>query len=216
MLRIPLDNPEAVVIKKYIEGSCGSVGDDFIQNIFALERKGEAERISQWKHLKNKTLLWHGSKLANFMGIFAQGLRIAPSEAGSSGERGVFFADMFTVSSGYCDHAAGYQMLLLCEVALGDIFETKQTEGDVGELQAPFKSVKALGRRGPRKDKRIVMPNGCTVPVGKVVDYYTDRKADDQLPVLGESEYIVYDLSQVRIRYLVQVKISSCNSFNMM
>ena len=204
MVGLGPDSPEAVVIKKYIEGSQGPVDDEYILNVFALERKGEAERISQWKHLKNKTLLWHGSKIANFMGIFAQGLRIAPSEAGSSGERGVFFADMFTVSSGYCDYGNGYKMLLLCEVALGDIFETKETEAHVGELQPPYKSVKALGQRGPRKDKKIVMPNGCIVPVGKVVDYY-QGKQEERRPMLGESEYIVYDLSQVRIRYLVQV-----------
>jgi len=50
-------------------------------NIFAIERKGEAERISKWKTVKNKMLLWHGSKLTNFMGLLSKGLKIAPIEA---------------------------------------------------------------------------------------------------------------------------------------
>lgn len=52
------------------------VHDDlFIHNIFALERKGEAERFDAWKKIGNRTLLWHGSKVSNFMGILAQGLK---------------------------------------------------------------------------------------------------------------------------------------------
>jgi len=122
-----------------------------------VERKGEAERISQWRHLKNKRLLWHGSKLHNFVGLLAQGLRIAPSESGGSVERGVFFADMFTVSHGYCGGSHGYNLLLLCEVALGEIYVTKKTECDVERIQDPYKSVKALGQEGPKLDKKIVL-----------------------------------------------------------
>lgn len=59
------------MIKQYINASAENKDEDFIKNIYALERKGEAERISQFKHLKNKMLLWHGSRIVNFMGIFA-------------------------------------------------------------------------------------------------------------------------------------------------
>ena len=51
-----------------------------IANIFAIERKGEAARISEWNNLQNRMLLFHGSKTSNFLGILSQGLRIAPSE----------------------------------------------------------------------------------------------------------------------------------------
>jgi poly [ADP-ribose] polymerase len=43
-------------------------------------------------------LLWHGSKLTNFMGILAGGLKIAPPEAPTTGYmfgKGIYFADMF-------------------------------------------------------------------------------------------------------------------------
>jgi len=203
MMRLPDDHGEYQLIKKYIAASKGHLSDDFIQNIYALERRGEAERISKWKHLKNRTLLWHGSSVHNFMGILSQGLRIAPKESGGSVERGVFFADMFSVSEGYCQDGHGYKLLLLCEVALGEIYETKKTEWDVEEISDPYKSVKALGQKGPKLSKKIVLPNGCTVPIGPVINYY--EGTNEEQPVLHNSEYIVYDVSQIRIRYLVQV-----------
>lgn len=205
MMRLPDDHGEYQLIKKYITASRGNISDDFIQNIFAIERRGEAERISKWKHLKNKTLLWHGSSVHNFMGILSQGLRIAPKASGGSVERGVFFADMFSVSYEYCSDGHHYKLLLLCEVALGDIYETKQTEWDVEEISDPYKSVKALGKEGPKLTKKVVLPNGCTVPIGPIVNYYKGI-SDDQHPDLHNSEYIVYDVSQIRIRYLVQTK----------
>jgi len=76
-----------------------------IKNIYRLQRKGEAERIQQWKDLDNHFLLWHGSRTSNFIGILSEGLRIAPPSAPVSGYafgKGVYFADMFSKSYGYC------------------------------------------------------------------------------------------------------------------
>jgi len=69
-------------------------------------------------------LLWHGSRLTNFVGILSQGLRIAPPEAPVSGYmfgKGVYFADMASKSANYCftNHQNNTGILLLCEVALG-------------------------------------------------------------------------------------------------
>lgn len=50
-------------------------------------------------------LLWHGSRIANFVGILSQGLRIAPPEAPVSGYlfgKGIYLADMIDKSAGYC------------------------------------------------------------------------------------------------------------------
>jgi poly [ADP-ribose] polymerase len=73
-------------------------------------------------------LLWHGSRLTNFVGILSQGLRIAPPEAPVTGYmfgKGVYFADMSSKSANYCftskENNTG--ILLLCEVALGDMSE---------------------------------------------------------------------------------------------
>ena len=52
-----------------------------LQDIFRVERYGEAERYEKAiKKLKdrNSFLLWHGSRTTNYGGILSQGLRIAP------------------------------------------------------------------------------------------------------------------------------------------
>ena len=60
-----------------------------LEDIFRIERAGEADRFSQSKfaklHKSDKRLLWHGSRTTNFGGILSQGLRIAPPEAPVSG-----------------------------------------------------------------------------------------------------------------------------------
>lgn len=50
-------------------------------------------------------LLWHGSRVSNFVGILSQGLRIAPPEAPVSGYlfgKGIYLADMAEKSINYC------------------------------------------------------------------------------------------------------------------
>lgn len=212
MLPLQEEHPEYLMIKQYINASSQNKDKDFIKGIYALERKGEAERINQFKHLKNKMLLWHGSRIVNYMGIFAQGLRIAPPEAFSTGEmfgKGVYFADMFSKSFGYTHNIdsysrKGYRLLLLCEVALGEMLELREPQ-NITELKAPYKSVKGIGRHGPRMDHKITMPNGCVAPIGESIDHYEGETDWNKIPRLQNNEYIVYDVSQVRFRYLVQV-----------
>ena len=217
MIGLQEENPEYTLVKKYIEASHQSETEGFIKNIFALERRGEAERISHHKNLK-KMLLWHGSKISNFMGILAQGLRIAPPEAHSTGEmfgKGVYFSDMFEKSYGYTEdwgsqaEDKGYRLLLLCEVAVGESKELLRAE-NITQLDPPYKSVKGVGLRGPKPDYKIVMPNGCIAPVGEVVDFYENERDYNKRPHLQHNEYIVYDVSQVRVRYLVQVILFGC------
>lgn len=136
MMPLTKDSPEFKIIRQYVQSGRANFTDDFIINIFALERKGETERIAAWKGLKNHMLLWHGSKLSNFMGILGQGLRIAPPEAPSTGYmfgKGVYFADVFDKSYGYThdytvEEDKNYALMLLCEVALGDMLELRQAE----------------------------------------------------------------------------------------
>ena len=74
--------------------------------IFKMERKGEAEAFESVKHIGNRKLLFHGSGMGNYLGIFAQGLRIAPPEAPPTGYmfgKGVYFADTFDKSRNYAN-----------------------------------------------------------------------------------------------------------------
>ena len=47
--------------------------------------QGEEERSAKFKAVKPRMLLWHGSRLTNFMGILSQGLRCAGEGAAAGG-----------------------------------------------------------------------------------------------------------------------------------
>lgn len=52
-----------------------------VLDVFRINREGEEGRFEPWKQFENRQLLWHGSRLTNYVGILSQGLRIAPPEA---------------------------------------------------------------------------------------------------------------------------------------
>ncbi|CAI9290520.1 unnamed protein product [Lactuca saligna] len=57
-----------------------------LEEVFTVERQGEFDKFVPYKNkLKNKMLLWHGSRLTNYVGILSQGLRIALPEAPATG-----------------------------------------------------------------------------------------------------------------------------------
>lgn len=56
-----------------------------IEDIFKINRHNEDKRYKPFKKMHNRKLLWHGSRLTNFVGILSHGLKIAPPEAPSTG-----------------------------------------------------------------------------------------------------------------------------------
>jgi poly [ADP-ribose] polymerase 2/3/4 len=110
-------------LEKYIQNT--REGYTFnIKDIYELEREGEKENYNPMK-LKNKKLLFHGSRFTNFTGILGNGLRIAPPEAPSHGYnfgKGVYLADMSSKSVPYCaPYLSNNEVLLIiCEAALGN------------------------------------------------------------------------------------------------
>eukprot|EP01112_Ceratiomyxa_fruticulosa_P004485 TRINITY_DN15024_c0_g1_i1.p1 TRINITY_DN15024_c0_g1~~TRINITY_DN15024_c0_g1_i1.p1 ORF type:complete len:453 (-),score=101.32 TRINITY_DN15024_c0_g1_i1:58-1359(-) len=260
-------------------------------SIHRVERYAERERFQKWSVLSNRLLLWHGSRVSNFLGILSLGLRIAPPEAPKTGwnfGKGIYFSDHMSKSVGYCDSTKvenedlvfapkdatedekkkytniNTSFLILCEVALGNMFERINPYYMEGAKEG-FQSTKALGRHGPNPEENVVLNDGVQVPVGKAIEYpkrvmkvenakYED--SDDEMSeeeddgdsyghshhrygrghvgnawhsrktaktkaqpapsteppkmeevdyVFPNNEYIVYDESQVRIRYIVQI-----------
>lgn len=111
------------------------------------------------------------------MGILGQGLRIAPPEAPTTGYmfgKGVYFADMFEKSLGYCyDYWTGgnqNQVMLMCEVACGKMYECIQSEY-IEKLKPGFQSTKGVGINQPDYSKQITMPNGVELPLGQIEQY---------------------------------------------
>ncbi|PWY84776.1 poly polymerase [Aspergillus heteromorphus CBS 117.55] len=184
-------------------------------NIFRIERQGENDRFQSSKFAKMKKssrrLLWHGSRSTNFGGILSQGLRIAPPEAPVSGYmfgKGVYFADMSTKSANYCcSWGSGNQgLLLLCDVEVGNpMLELDGGNFNAGEDAVREGKVATLGRGSSIpsawKDASCVHPSlkGVTMPD------VSSPAANAQSRGLLYNEYIVYDVAQIRQKYLFQV-----------
>ena len=76
------------IIEKYVKNTHGPTHDQYsleVCNVFSVKRAGEEEHFKSWRNDKNRRLLWHGSRLSNWVGILSQGLRIAPPEAPVTG-----------------------------------------------------------------------------------------------------------------------------------
>lgn len=177
-----------------------------LEEIFELDRHGERERYEPYSELHNRKLLWHGSRLTNFVGILSHGLKIAPPEAPVSGYmfgKGVYFADMSSKSANYCfpsmNNKVGF--LMLCEVALGDSLELQKAEM-ITKLPKGFHSVKGCGKTYPNPEASVVLDGGVEIPLGMPI---CDLSIDSSLLY---NEYIVYDVSQIRAKYLLKVKFN--------
>uniref|UniRef100_UPI00398EF7A6 poly [ADP-ribose] polymerase 1 n=1 Tax=Pristiophorus japonicus TaxID=55135 RepID=UPI00398EF7A6 len=199
---------EAKIITDYVKNTHAATHNQYdleVMEIFKINREGEDQRFEPFSELHNRQLLWHGSRSTNFAGILSQGLRIAPPEAPVTGYmfgKGVYFADMVSKSANYChtSQADPVGLILLAEVALGNMYELKRAS-HITKLPKGKHSVKGVGKTAPDPTATIKM-DGAEVPLGRGV----------QTPAAGSSllynEYIVYDVAQVNMKYLLKLNFN--------
>ncbi|KAK2151061.1 hypothetical protein LSH36_377g03033 [Paralvinella palmiformis] len=156
-----------------------------IHNIFKVCRFTEEK---QFQDLGNKQLLFHGSKIQNYVGLLSRGLLLPQtivedygverSDVGNLGF-GVYFSDSAQASLKYTTRSniKGSTFLLVSEVALGDVHHTKTRMLDLKAPPGGFNSVHGVKSSATEK---------------------TDFKDD---------EYAVYDIHQQRIRYLIELSL---------
>ncbi|KAI7982615.1 Poly [ADP-ribose] polymerase 2 [Camellia lanceoleosa] len=207
LMPLEVDSDEFSMIARYMKNTHAKTHLNYavdIVQIFRVSREGETERFRKFSNTKNRMLLWHGSRLTNWTGILSQGLRIAPPEAPATGYmfgKGVYFADMFSKSANYCysSHAATTGVLLLCEVALGDMAELLKANYNADKLPEGKLSTKGVGATAPDFSEAQMLEDGVAVPLGKPKEQLSSKGA------LLYNEYIVYNVDQIRMRYVVQV-----------
>ncbi|PGH29060.1 poly [ADP-ribose] polymerase [[Emmonsia] crescens] len=191
-----------------------------LKHIFRVERLGEKERFeaSPFANLpnSNRRLLWHGSRSTNYGGILSQGLRIAPPEAPVTGYmfgKGVYFADISSKSANYCcSYTSGnIGVLMLCDVELGNpMLELVDSDYNAGENAKKKGCLSTLGKGQtvPQgwKDASCVNEDlkGALIPDVSA----PPTKQDDTDAWLQYNEYIVYDVAQIRVKYLLYVHMS--------
>lgn len=197
------------VIKQYVKNTHAATHNSYeleIDQVFTIKRQGEEQRFKPFKKLPNRKLLWHGSRTTNYAGILSQGLRIAPPEAPVTGYmfgKGIYFADMVSKSANYCC-TNSYQptgLLLLCDVALGDMYERKRADY-IEKLPKGKYSTKGCGTTQPDPNKVYKMKDGVEVPYGPGVPVKFDDGGSSSLLY---NEYIVYDVAQVKAKYLIKM-----------
>ncbi|WKY09054.1 hypothetical protein Q1695_001866 [Nippostrongylus brasiliensis] len=198
-------------IDLYMKNTHGETHTTFqleIVDILRISRQGEEDKFKA--DIGNRRLLWHGSGTANYVGILSQGLRIAPPEAPVSGYmfgKGVYFADMASKSANYCrvysDNTDG--LLLLCDVALGKVKQEVQAKDHTLKSIKGYNSVQGVGQMEPNPKKTIECEDGYSICLDKPVK---SKKSNLQLLY---NEYIVYDVDQIRMRYLIRTRFKMPN-----
>lgn len=207
----PLDpaSEEFERLKTYTKNTHASTHNMYdleVLDVMKIVREGEKQTFRPFKDLKNRMLLWHGSRTTNFAGILSQGLRIAPPEAPVTGYmfgKGVYFADMVSKSANYCrtSKTDNIALMLLCEVALGNMYELKHSLY-VNPLPKGKHSTKGLGRTCPDPSASFTTPEGVVIPMGKGIDSGVNGSS------LLYNEFIVYDTAQINMKYLLKMRFN--------
>ncbi|CAH8561738.1 unnamed protein product [Schistosoma turkestanicum] len=178
-----------------------------ILDVFECRKSAEQENF---KDYGNRMLLWHGSRLTNWVGILGRGLQIAPPEAPCNGYmfgKGVYFADCSTKSANYVypTQANNVGLMIVCEVSLGKQRELYQSCSNAHENLTDYHSVKGLGKWRTNPETWKTLDDGVIVPCGKLIQA---PETEANKCVLQFNEYIVYRVNQIRLRYLVKVKFN--------
>uniref|UniRef100_A0A1I8J8A5 Poly [ADP-ribose] polymerase n=1 Tax=Macrostomum lignano TaxID=282301 RepID=A0A1I8J8A5_9PLAT len=197
----PVDSnsEEFSMIDRYLQTTHGPTHSLYTLSLGALFKVQRAPETARFRSdLPNRMLLWHGSRLSNWAGILSQ----APATGYMFG-KGVYFADVSSKSANYlyATRSKPTGVLALCEVALGTSRELNKADYEAAKLPAGFNSVKGIGELTPNPSSAEQLADGCKVPIGKLV-------ASNLSTVLNYNEYVVYNVNQLRLRYLVQVRFN--------
>ncbi|RYP68237.1 hypothetical protein DL770_008473 [Monosporascus sp. CRB-9-2] len=218
----PLSNTsdEFRELKDYLMNTRGAThsANYQIAQIFRIERQGEHDRFEKSGFSgppRDRRLLWHGSRCTNFGGILSQGLRIAPPEAPATGYmfgKGIYLADMSSKSANYCVPyiSNGHALLLLCEAELGkpmqELTGASYSAGEDAKAKGMW-STWGKGMTGPSKWKDAACVHESLK--GVMMPDTTVQPGPTGIPngYLLYNEYICYDVRQVRLRYLLRVRM---------
>lgn len=159
----------------------------------------------------NKYLLFHGSRIANIMGITKLGLLLNPESVnpnvhitGKMFGYGIYMANSFSKAFNYCGSSKANPIacIFLCEAALGKQYKLARSEYNItnARLQEKgFDSTWGQGSKGPDMENCFVDKNNIKIPNGNLLD--TAIKGG-----LLYDEFIVYDQRQLNIKYLLLIK----------
>ena len=208
-------------ICRYVRQTHAPTHNDFslqVVHILDVHRSDEVRAFDAHHVRHNRQMLWHGSRITNWVSILSKGLRIAPKEAPVTGYmfgKGIYFSDVCSKSANYCKATSDspHGVLALCDVALGDCYVKLEAEYAAIDSckSANLHSTFAVGQTAPSYVEEVA--EGVHAPLGtlekneKLLSEARSLRPNEK-PSLLYNEYVVYDTSQVRIKYLVFVKFA--------
>ena len=171
---------------------------------WCVDRQGESDRYKKFEEMDNRRLLWHGTNIAVVAPIITSGLRIMPHSGGRVGA-GIYLASMQEKSQQYTSgYGSKFACMFLCEGALGKTHSVTSDGSHASSLKkAPkgYDSVHAVGQVTPKswtetkiEEKDVTVPKDKAHDSGVQSSFYHD-------------EFLVYDEAQVRLRYVLTVKL---------
>lgn len=161
-----------------------------ILNVYEIIRPNECFNFNR-SNLNNVRLLFHGSKVNNFLGILSRGLlipKLVVNEANSELARsdvgmlgyGIYFSDDINTSLKYTEpsRCANTRLVAVCEVALGECLPVY--EFDFGLVKAPdgYQSIHGV------------------------------KNTDEVKSKFNDDEYVIYDMVQYKVKYLLELQLN--------
>ncbi|XP_062511613.1 poly [ADP-ribose] polymerase 2-like isoform X2 [Corticium candelabrum] len=197
----PLDKEvaEYKIVERYVKTTHAKTHNQYtldVLDVFSIHKK------SMFTDIGNRQLLWHGSRLTNWVGILSEGLKIAPPEAPVTGYmfgKGVYFADICSKSANYCFATRSKN------VSLGTTNDLLAADYDADQLPRGKQSVMGKGRIAPDPGNIHTMSDGCVVPLGPTCD---TKVHNPHGYTLNYNEYVIYDVKQIKMRYLVKLRFN--------
>lgn len=197
---------EFAFIKKYLEATKDKnhYYKPEILDVFRLDRTGEGARFAAHEDFAERKLLWHGTNVAVVAAICGTGLRIMPHSGGRVG-KGIYFASENGKSIQYIGPAGNIAVMFLAEVALGKEHTITRDDSSLKAAPPGFGCIVARGHTEPDPQDDITWSfEGKTVTVPQGVPIKQPKYAKSSFT---HSEYLVYQESQVRLRYALKLKV---------
>ncbi len=210
-LSLAPDSNEFLAIKRYINNTTGGTHNSYRLELLDVIKVNREEENKRFVDYGNRQLLFHGSRVANFVGILSQGLRInsnAP-KTGSMFGPGSYFSNCVTKSANYCytDPSNDIGVMLLCDVSLGNTYNKVNSEYITWLPNDQYQSTWGQGTSVPDPNdyaKFILDGQEVLVPNGKLT------KSKNNAYLLYD-EFIVYRENQVRIKYAMKLRFNYDN-----
>lgn len=126
-----------------------------VVRIYSLRRETESQQFRD--QLSNQQLLFHGSRISNFVGLLSRGLLMPKVVTGMGGARtdagnlgnGIYFGDAACTSSHYTSAGhRGTRFMLVCRVALGNVKPFHRITKGFSDPPDGFNSVQGVRRDG--------------------------------------------------------------------